>query len=637
MKGTRRNLIYLIFIIVMFAIFIVFSLRTLSELQGESRITTVYIVFQLLALFVFIFSFLFVALKGALYFFNEKSKKSFKDRSIRSKFFVIILMVVIFISVPQIIFNVLFTNNLLNQWGGKLFRDTIDAGVEYSRYVISQKVRTAHIWIDKLPEEDLKELEIRKNAGEEELKAGESLYLEDRILFNKDGIVWEITLSEEEKNFLYNVNETHNRFFKDSLFRKKASQIFAIISIFIISVFIFVLSFWIAGFLGKDLILPIENLMLGTEELKRGNYRFKIQKTSEDELGVLIDNFNKMSSIIQTARDEQSKLNENLQTERDFQNAILTSVTTGIGIISAKGDMIFKNPSLEAILKELESPEELEKSISKMLSDKDETLLKKRIRIGDIFLSINILNFRSGKSEKLLIVDDFTEILNLRRAEIWQAMARKLMHELKNPLTPISLAIDRLRRKRSQDPAGFEKIFDENTAIIKEEIDRLSKLLKHFNDFAKLPAPHLKKMSLEKLLGDLIKLYSDKEDKNVSIHLRTEADDAMIEGDQILLKQLFVNLLNNSLDSFKGGKGAINILLKGDERTVYVEFSDNGIGIAKKDLDKIWDIYFSGKKSGTGLGLTMVQRIIEDHSGRISVRSSLKTGTVFDIEFRRRQ
>ncbi|MCK5224223.1 hypothetical protein KAR04_05605, partial [Candidatus Calescamantes bacterium] len=125
MKGTRRNLIYLIFIIVMFAIFIVFSLRTLSELQGESRITTVYIVFQLLALFVFIFSFLFVALKGALYFFNEKSKKSFKDRSIRSKFFVIILMVVIFISVPQIIFNVLFTNNLLNQWGGKLFRDTI--------------------------------------------------------------------------------------------------------------------------------------------------------------------------------------------------------------------------------------------------------------------------------------------------------------------------------------------------------------------------------------------------------------------------------------------------------------------------------------------------------------------------------
>ncbi len=454
---------------------------------------------------------------------------------------------------------------------------------------------------------------------------------------DKDGIVWEITLSEEEKNFLYNVNETHNRFFKDSLFRKKASQIFAIISIFIISVFIFVLSFWIAGFLGKDLILPIENLMLGTEELKRGNYRFKIQKTSEDELGVLIDNFNKMSSIIQTARDEQSKLNENLQTERDFQNAILTSITTGIGIISAKGDMIFKNPSLEAILQELESPEELEKSISKMLSDKDETMLKKRIRIGDIFLSINILNFRSGKSEKLLIVDDFTEILNLRRAEIWQAMARKLMHELKNPLTPISLAIDRLRRKRSQDPAGFEKIFDENTAIIKEEIDRLSKLLKHFNDFAKLPAPHLKKMSLEKLLGDLIKLYSDKEDKNVSIHLRTEADDAMIEGDQILLKQLFVNLLNNSLDSFKGGKGTINILLKGDERTVYVEFSDNGIGIAKKDLDKIWDIYFSGKKSGTGLGLTMVQRIIEDHSGRISVRSSLKTGTVFDIEFRRRQ
>jgi nitrogen fixation/metabolism regulation signal transduction histidine kinase len=636
MKGTKRNFIYAIFLAFVLIIFPILSKKILFILEGNNQQLAHYLIFQFIALFIIIAALLFVVLKSVLYYFYE-NKKKLMGRRINRKFSVIIFILIFFVSVPFIIYNLYFTNFLLKQWGGKVLESSITSSVKFSQKHIESSVNEIIFKIDHLDKKELEKYNIHLSSEEFELKKDTGRYENGKIYLSHNGAVYETDLSADEIDFFRTLDKNYNSFKKDISFRKRASKLFLAISIIVITVLLFAITFWIAKFLGKDIILSIEKLLEGTMELQNGNFDVKIQKVSDDELGLLIDRFNEMSLILKRNQNNLENLKSEIEKERDFQKLILSLINTGIIIINKKNTIIFENQTYKNIKNATREKEKFRQILFQIVDDyKRNNINKKRIRFKDHFYQIMLIPFTYTYRGYIIIIEDVTELLHLRQGEIWQEMAKQLMHELKNPLTPISLSIERLKRKFIDGSVDFNDIFIENLDMIKEEVERLSRLLNHFNNFARMPKAVFKEFNLKKLLTNSIKLYELDQEKNIKIRFNYNCKDEIISGDKLLFKQVLVNLFKNSIESIGEKLGEIIITVNENDEFVTILFKDNGIGIKKEELSKIFDLYYSKKKGGTGLGLTMVRRIIDEHSGNIRVESTVGKGTTFKIQLRRR-
>ncbi|MCD6578651.1 hypothetical protein J7L48_04185, partial [bacterium] len=473
MKGTKRNLLYLILITLMIIIFVVI-LKQLPLFSLGDKKFIYFVIIQLVLLFLLAMAFLFVALKGILYFFYEKKKKVL-GRRIRTKFFNIIFLIVVIISIPFSAYQIFFTNYLFKKWGGEELKRSVENNLRFSKYFIDVKAKKM---LDNIKKNN-RAYELYK----ENIKLADDnyIYSNERIIANVNDKYYYIQLNKKETAFIENSRKDYEKFLYDIKFRKRASKYFLIISIFIMTIFLFILSFWVAGYFGRDLIASIENLLYGTDEMKKGNFDFEIKKQSNDELGTLTDRFNEMVNII--------KLNqERLTAERDYQMELFTLLTTPILVFDKDMSINFSNKAFESVSQYIDESG-MNEIIELIRSNVKKNLIKIKKRFGNRFFLITIVKFKSIREGHLVILEDFTDVLQKRMVEMWQQMARKLAHELKNPLTPISLSIDRIYKKYTENAPEFPNIFKENTKIIKEEIKRLSDLISHFNKFAKLPSP----------------------------------------------------------------------------------------------------------------------------------------------------
>lgn len=417
---------------------------------------------------------------------------------------------------------------------------------------------------------------------------------------------------------------------------------------------------WFGVYLAKQLATPLATLGDAADQVAQGNYQPVDIQTGSEEINQLIKNFNRMTSSLSESEKEILEVNKNLKTTLDildehnrYIEVILSNVSAGVISIDHEGIITTMNPKAAQLLKipsdryvgqkvldvlKEQNRETYQEIVTQMRKNNFKTLQKElRVQIQEdsllMKLTITMLKDESNKDLGLVIVfDDLTELVNAQRAAAWREVARRIAHEIKNPLTPIKLSAQRLEKKfgvQIQDPA-----FQACTEMIIRQVDDLKNLVNEFSSFARLPQISPQLSSLNKIIEDTLVLYSTGHKEMVfSFYPDKNIPDFEFDPDQI--KRVITNLFENAVDALKSIEGPkVEIITQLDAQLgiVKLRIKDNGCGIEGDMRDRIFEPYFSTRESGTGLGLAIVKRIIEDHHGFIRAFSNQPKGTEFVIE-----
>ncbi len=432
-----------------------------------------------------------------------------------------------------------------------------------------------------------------------------------------------------------------------------------ILSFFIILLLILFSAVWFGFYLARSITIPLQRLAEATERVAGGNVDFQVDVTAADELGVLVDSFNKMTSDlsqsqrkVEEANQSLTQTNQTLERERAYMEGLLQNIGAGVISVDAKGMITTFNPSAEKIL-ELSSKvaigaEAIELfTLQKMgamagllrkMGTTDTMEEEIHLEVHGKFLTLRVaLSALQGDDGHplgdVIVFDDVTELIRAQKLATWQEVARRIAHEIKNPLTPIQLSTERLRKKYFDRSDDFDKIFDESTQTVINEVHDLKTLVDEFSNFARMPPAHPSLQKIDPILQEVVSLYqASQKDMVVSSHFDGTLPPLNLDRDQI--KRAFVNLFENAVEAMDG-RGTLQIATSYDIelKRVRVEVSDEGDGIATEDMDKLFLPYFSRKKGGTGLGLAIVNRIVLDHNASIHVIPREPKGTTFIIAF----
>ena len=417
---------------------------------------------------------------------------------------------------------------------------------------------------------------------------------------------------------------------------------------------------WFGFHIAKGITVPIQKLAEGTEAVAAGDLNFRIAVRASDEIGVLVDSFNRMTEDLQAGKAELEQANVSLQDSnlelerrRAYTETVLDNIVSGVVSVDAGGRITTFNRSAERILglKEEEVRGVLMNDVFKPLGLEMFTELVEWVQTGEretvaregqaevrgslLVLGLNASRLRNEVGLDLGVVvvfEDRSALIKAQKAAAWQEVAQRIAHEIKNPLTPIQLSAQRLRKKFFEQAPDLNDIFDQSTKTIVNEVNSLKRLVDEFSNFARMPAPVMERQSLHAAVLDVVMLYTG---AHRDIEFITKLDENLpwITMDREQIKRLFVNLFDNAVQAMNG-KGRLWVSTRHDakDRKIVIEVADEGIGIQPGDQGKLFLPYFSKKKTGTGLGLAIVQRIISDHNGRIRAANHAPKGAIFTIE-----
>jgi len=433
-----------------------------------------------------------------------------------------------------------------------------------------------------------------------------------------------------------------------------------ILTLFLITVVIIFLATWFGVHLAKSLTIPIQELAEATRLVADGQLDIHLGEKGTDEIGMLVAAFNKMTedlrnnqSALEETHKELVRSNLELEQRRAYMEIVLKNVTAGIISINKGGLLSTINTSAERLLN-IEAAELLGKNfrdvlcaeqlgvvkgmISDMVIAKQDSLSKQvTIPVNDVkltlFVNITLLKGENGEFMGTVVVfDDLTQLIKAQRMAAWREVARRIAHEIKNPLTPIQLSAQRLRKRYLLRFSENETIFDESTQIIIKSVEELRILVNEFSNFARMPTAQPSANSLNEIIREAQSLYQAAH-RNISFSFEADEDLPQLQLDRDQIKRVLINLLDNAVAAIEGD-GSIHIESKYDKELQMATcmVSDSGHGIAPEDRTRLFEPYFSTKKTGTGLGLAIVESIISDHHGFIRVKDNVPVGSRFIIE-----
>lgn len=433
-----------------------------------------------------------------------------------------------------------------------------------------------------------------------------------------------------------------------------------ILTLFLITVVIVFLAVWFGVYLAKSLTTPIQELAEATRQVADGNLDIHLGENGADEIGMLIASFNKMTEDLRSnqlalkqTHEEVIRSNMELEQRRRYMETVLKNVTAGVISINKDGILTTVNTSAERLLhidagavlgsnfRDVLRSHHLD-IVKGMLRDmvvaKQDTISKQvSVSLKDtkltLFLNLTVLRDDNGEFMGTVVVfDDLTQLINAQRMAAWREVARRIAHEIKNPLTPIQLSAQRLRKRYLARFGEDETVFDECTDTIIKSVNEMKILVDEFSNFARMPAAQPSANNLNDIIREAQTLYQE---AHRTITFTFQADELLpqLQLDRDQIKRVLINLLDNAVAAIDG-KGRIDIesCYNKELQMATCIVSDSGTGITPEDRARLFEPYFSTKKSGTGLGLAIVNSIIADHHGFIRVKDNEPQGTKFIIE-----
>ncbi len=458
------------------------------------------------------------------------------------------------------------------------------------------------------------------------------------------------------------MNEIKSSFeqFKSTKDLKGKIQTGYVLFLLIIALVIIFLATWAGFYLARGITEPIQELAIATNRVAEGDLDVTIEGYSNDEVGTLVESFNKMTSdlkqgqkAIRRANLELRSSNLELEQRRRYMEIVLANVTAGVISIDSQGQITTINKSAENLLglkttsilgknfRDAIGPDYLPmvKEILKEMIGSGKNSIRRQISVSvkgvELILLVNVTTLRDEENEfmgTVVVFDDLTQLLKAQRMEAWREVARRIAHEIKNPLTPIQLSAQRLRRRYQDHFSKDDTVFEECTLMIIKQVDDLKNLVNEFSNFARMPASNPSMNCLNEVVNEALVLFQEGH-KDIRFQFKADPDMPEFNLDREQIKRAIINLIDNAVAAV-GEEGQIELATSFNPalNMATLTVSDNGSGIPQNDKPRLFEPYFSTKKTGTGLGLSIVSTIVSDHNGYIRVRDNDPHGTRFIIE-----
>ena len=487
---------------------------------------------------------------------------------------------------------------------------------------------------------------------------GESYASAARLLPDGRAVVAVKTIPREEANKIRDIAKAYDEYHQVRLLDDpiRASYIATLILITLLVVFA---ASWMGIYLARQITVPVQMLAEGTEKVASGDLDVRLDYQSRDEFGTLVGSFNRMTADLKEMKKSLEDTNvslsatfEELRRRSRFIETILTNISTGVIVIDRTGRIAMINRVAERLLaikmdkvmgkpyKEVVREEHYEtvRTLSREVVETPGGQVERQVdlTVGGkrISLRVSVTSLLGDDGEYMGLVvafDDLSQAMRLQRIMAWREIARRIAHEIRNPLTPIQLSTERLERKfapsHADDPA-----FAECTQTILSEVGSLKNLVEEFTRFARMPAPAFKEGNLPDELRSVVETFRS---AHPGIAWEFEEEQTPpVWFDPFQIRRAMTNLLENAAAAL-GEKGRV-VVRVGHEptlRSVRISVGDDGPGIPSGDRDRLFEPYFSRKEGGTGLGLAIVSSVASDHQGTVKVRENVPRGAVFEIEF----
>ena len=423
---------------------------------------------------------------------------------------------------------------------------------------------------------------------------------------------------------------------------------------------------WVAMFLAKQVTVPIQALAEGTREVSSGNFDYQVPEQAQDELGVLVRSFNTMTTQLRDSRAQIDEFTRSLQQavqelerRRQLMETVLESIPTGVISLDGSGIVLRMNTSVSRMFGIHEpGPRSLEELLGADGARTVQHLMRRSLRMGvvsremetvvagsvlHLAVTVSSLGPRRANTGYVLVFDDLSELLRSQKTEAWQEVARRIAHEIKNPLTPIQLSAQRLSRfleKRDTSEPGapadpeLVKLVQECSRLIEREVATLASLVNEFSQFVRFPVAKFSSANANTIVQEAIEVFAGRLD-GITLKANLTENLPMVRADAGLIRSVVVNLIDNAAEALENSSfREIAVFTKSlaDTEAVEISVADTGHGISPEDKDKLFLPHFSTKNRGTGLGLAIAARIIAEHGGSIHVEDNFPVGARFVIE-----
>ena len=435
-----------------------------------------------------------------------------------------------------------------------------------------------------------------------------------------------------------------------------------LVTLLIVTLLIVFCAIWFGFYVAAGLTGPIRRLAEATNRVAGGELDFTLEKSSGDEMGTLVDSFNRMTRDLLNSRRQLEESAQELERRRRYTETILQNVAAGVISLDDQGRVITINRFAEELLRVESSSikgrhyrsilhqEHLRvlEGFLRELAESGKSSIQRplRLTVGEETLSLRI-NFTRLFDEEgrrlgvVLVFDNLSELEKAQRMAAWREVARRIAHEVKNPLTPIQLSAQRLRKRYLEKLDGEGEVFDLCTKTIIDQVEELQRLVGEFSSFARMPAICKTPGNLVEMVDQVLVLYRE---GHRDIKFTREGDEIpamMFDAKQ--LKRVLINLLDNAVAAvakMKAKKGSdpflgeIDVVLShlAEAELARIEVRDNGPGVKDEDKPRLFEPYYSTKKGGTGLGLAIAGTVVTDHGGAIRVRDNRPWGASFVVE-----
>jgi two-component system nitrogen regulation sensor histidine kinase NtrY len=391
------------------------------------------------------------------------------------------------------------------------------------------------------------------------------------------------------------------------------------------------------------LVSPIRNLMSAANIVSTGDLHVQVPvHKSEGDLAQLGETFNKMTAELRTQRDELVNASDLIDSRRRFIEAVLSSASAGIIGVDASGSVGILNRSAEKLIGHAES-ETLDHPLSDVLPELDDMMKTaregtQRLVQGQITitrdghernLSVRVSAEQTSQSRDSYIItlDDITELVSAQRTSAWGDVARRIAHEIKNPLTPIQLSAERIRRKFGKVITEDKNIFEQCTDTIVRQVDDIRRMVDEFSRFARMPKPVMEGEDVADTVRQAVFLMKVGH-PDLDIEAEIKQDPMRAQFDRRLISQALTNIIKNATEAIEQvppeelGKGRIDVVASREDEDILIDVIDNGIGLPKTSRARLLEPYVTTRQKGTGLGLAIVGRVLEDHGGRIELKDA---------------